>query len=84
MLHPTTLDYILPASFSSLTKDMDSNTIVLPRSIGSIFVPQGLKRQVGDILRTFTELISSDKRGYISNITVIAVDSEDSTAFFQM
>ena len=84
MLHPTTLDYILPASFSSLTKDMNSNTIVLPRSIGSIFVPQGLKKQVGDILRTFTELTSSDKRGYVSNITVIAVDSEDSTAFFQM
>ena len=63
---------------------MDSDTMVLPRSIGSIFVPRDLKRQGGDMLRAFTELIKSDKRGYISNITVIAVDSEDSTNFFQM
>ena len=44
VLHPTTLDSILQASFSSLLKGMDSDTIVLPRSIGSIFVPRDLKR----------------------------------------
>lgn len=84
VLHPTTLDSILQASFSSLPKGMDSETMVLPRSIGSIFVPRDLKRQGGDMLRAFTELIKSDKRGYTSNITVTAVDSEDSTTFFQM
>lgn len=84
VLHPTTLDSILQASFSSLPKGMDSDTMVLPRSIGSIFVPRDLKRQGGDVLRAFTELRESDKRGYTSNITVTAVDSEDSTTFFQM
>lgn len=84
MLHPTTLNSILQASFSSLPNDIDSDTIVRPRSIGSIFVPHDPKRQGGDRLRAFTELIKSDKRGYTSNITVIAVDLEDSTNFLQM
>lgn len=84
VLHPTTLDSVMQASFSSLPKDMDSDTMVLPRSIGSIFVPRDLKRQGGDMLRAFTELVKSDKRGYTSNIMVTAVDSENSTTFFQM
>ena len=76
------LDSILQASFSSLPNNMDRDIMVLSRFIGSISVPWDFKRRGGDMLRAFTELTKSDKRGYTSNIMVIAVDSEDSTNFF--
>ena len=82
VLHPMPLDSILQASFSSLPNNMDRDIMVLSRSIGSISVPWDFKRRGGDMLRAFTELTKSDKRGYTSNIMVIAVDSEDSTNFF--
>lgn len=84
VLHPTTLDSILQASFSSLPKNMDKDSMVLPRSIRSLFVPQNLKRQGGDKLRAFSELIKSDKRGYTSNIMVVNDNSEQSPSFLQM
>lgn len=77
LLHPTTLDSVLQSSFSSLPNDMDKETMVLPRSIGSLSVPKTLRRQGGSELRAFTELIKSDKHGHTSNIVITGVDDPE-------
>jgi NADPH:quinone reductase-like Zn-dependent oxidoreductase/SAM-dependent methyltransferase len=84
VLHPTTLDSVLQASFSSLPKEMDKDTMVLPRSIRSLTVPRSLKRQGGDKLRAFSELVQVDKHGYTSNISIAAAipDPEDGNSTF--
>ncbi|KAJ4296095.1 hypothetical protein N0V88_004797 [Collariella sp. IMI 366227] len=73
ILHPTTLDSILQASFSSLPKDMDKDSMVLPRSIRSLTVPRSFKRGGGDRLQAFSELVRVEKRGYTSDIAVVSV-----------
>jgi acyl transferase domain-containing protein/NADPH:quinone reductase-like Zn-dependent oxidoreductase len=84
VLHPTTLDSVLQASFSSLPDEMDKDSMVLPRSIQSLTVPRSFKRQGGDKLRAFSELVKVDKRGYTSDIFIAAAlpDSEDSNSSF--
>ncbi|KAK7959439.1 Compactin diketide synthase [Apiospora aurea] len=83
VLHPTTLDSVLQASFSSLPAEMDKDVMVLPRFIRSLVVPKSLKRQGGDRLQAFSELVKADKRGYTSNIAIAAAtpepEEEDST-----
>lgn len=76
VLHPTTLDSVLQASFSSLPKEMDKDVMVLPRFIRSLTVPKSLKRQGGDKLQAFSELVKADKRGYTSNIAIAAATPE--------
>lgn len=85
VLHPTTLDSILQASYSSLPDNVGDDAMVLPRSIRSLNVPKTLKRQGGEKLRAFTELVKADKRGYTSNITIVSEDaSPEDTSFFEL
>lgn len=77
VLHPTTLDSVLQASFSSLPRDMDTDTMVLPRFIRSLSIPRHFKRHGGDQLQAFSQLVKADKRGYTSTISVVGVDNED-------
>jgi acyl transferase domain-containing protein len=76
VLHPTTLDSVLQASFSSLPQEMDKNIMVLPRFIRSLTVPKSFKRQGGDKLQAFSELVKVDKRGYTFNIAIAAATQE--------
>lgn len=84
VLHPTTLDSVLQASFSSLPKEMDKDVMVLPRFIQSLSVPRALKRQGGDKLQAFSELVKADKRGYTSDIAIAAAvpEPEDTSSKF--
>ncbi|KAK8079180.1 hypothetical protein PG994_002987 [Apiospora phragmitis] len=90
VLHPTTLDSVLQASFSSLPAEMDKDVMVLPRFIRSLIVPRSFKRNGGDKLQAFSELVKTDKRGYTSNIAIVAatpeVEDEESTfaSFLQL
>jgi len=87
VVHPTTLDSIFQATYSSLPENAGKDSMVLPRSIRTLFVPQTLKRQGGDKLGVFTELVKANKRGCTSNIAVVnqgGDDSEQSPSFFQM
>jgi acyl transferase domain-containing protein/NADPH:quinone reductase-like Zn-dependent oxidoreductase/ubiquinone/menaquinone biosynthesis C-methylase UbiE len=84
VLHPTTLDSILQASFSSLPGDMDKNTMVLPRSIRSLTVPRNLGRRGGDRLRAFSELVKASRRGYSSDIAVTFAAADEGSVFLQM
>lgn len=82
LLHPTTLDSIMQASSPILPPGVDKDAMVLPRSIGHISLPRGLNRRPGERLRAFTEIASSDARGYSTNI--IVTGSQDSSSFFEM
>ncbi|KAJ5338978.1 hypothetical protein N7452_005706 [Penicillium brevicompactum] len=84
VLHPTTLDSILQASFGSLPKDMDKDTMVLPRFIRSLSVPKDFRRQGGEKLRAFSEMVKADKKGVTSSLSVVAANAEPSTGFLQM
>ncbi|KAK4034298.1 hypothetical protein C8A01DRAFT_49278 [Parachaetomium inaequale] len=74
VLHPTTLDSILQASFSSLPKNMDKKTMVLPQFIGSLTVPRSFKRRGGDRLRAYSELTKADNRGCRFDMLVAAAE----------
>ncbi|KAJ9316634.1 hypothetical protein DTO271D3_3141 [Paecilomyces variotii] len=88
VLHPTTLDSIFQTTYSSLPKDQTAGSMVLPRSIRTMFVPVNLGRNGGDKLQSFTELISLDKRGIVSNVKVVndkeGDDANESDSVFEM
>lgn len=78
VIHPTTLDNIIQAAFVAFPKDLTKGVMVLPRSIGSLYVPCDLNRQAGSRLRAFAQFIKSGRRGLASSITVSSVDSHES------
>ena len=85
VIHPTTLDTIVQATFGGLPKESIQGFMVLPRSIGSMFVPCDLKRQAGSRLKAFTNFRKSSRRGLASDIAVASVDSDGlSSSFLHM
>ncbi|MDI1488099.1 MAG: putative PKS/NRPS-like protein biosynthetic cluster [Ramalina farinacea] len=85
VIHPTTLDTIVQATFGGLPKESIQGVMVLPRSIGSMFVPCDLKRQAGNRLKAFTNFRRSSRRGLVSDIAVASVeDDESSSSFLRM
>ncbi len=84
-LHPTTLDSIFQATYSSLPKDRIQESMFLPRSIRSMFVPQHFSRRPGDKLHAFTQVARINRRGYGSDIAVTSQGSDDGQyPFFQI
>lgn len=79
-LHPTTLDSILQASFSTLCGKLGTNSMALPRYISSISIPRNFSRDGGDRLRAFTKLVKSEKQGHTSDVTIVTTDSEQPSA----
>lgn len=76
VIHPTTLDTIVQATFGGLQKESTSGVMILPRSIDSMFVPSDLKRQAGSRLKAFTKFRNSSRRGLASDIAVASVESD--------
>ncbi|KAH8900475.1 hypothetical protein GQ53DRAFT_862683 [Thozetella sp. PMI_491] len=85
VLHPTTLDSMLQATYGTLPKNRARDAIFLPRSIRTMFIPRHFSRRDGDKLRAFTELVQTTRRGYASDIAVLHYDEKpDSSEFFQI
>ncbi|KFY24016.1 hypothetical protein V491_02322 [Pseudogymnoascus sp. VKM F-3775] len=85
VLHPTTLDSIFQAAYSNLSEETSQSFIVVPRSIRTIFVPRYFERQSDAKYQAFTELLSLNRRGFKSNISVICGSDQDSSpSLFQM
>ncbi|KAH7376169.1 hypothetical protein B0T11DRAFT_314546 [Plectosphaerella cucumerina] len=77
VLHPATLDSIIQAAYVDVAQlQQDSGTMMLPRSIRSMFVPRSLKRQAGDKLQALTHLVKSDKHGSTTDISVLNADED--------
>ncbi|KAI0877521.1 hypothetical protein GGS24DRAFT_497862 [Hypoxylon argillaceum] len=70
VIHPTTLDTIIQAMFSTVPSSISQKNMLLPRSIGRMFIPSDLNSQAGSQLRVFTELLKSNKRSIVSNVVV--------------
>lgn len=73
VIHPTTLDTIVQALFGGVPRELSQNYMLLPRSIGRMYIPLDLNRQAGSRLQVFTELLKSNKRGVISSAIVSSV-----------
>ena len=82
VLHPTTLDSIFQAAYSTLSPETRKDSMFLPRSINSISISRELGRKSGNRLQVFTELMSSVKTGITSNISVVGRENKD--PLFQM
>ncbi|KAI1502213.1 hypothetical protein F5X99DRAFT_427602 [Biscogniauxia marginata] len=76
IIHPTTLDTVIQATFGGLPKELSQGSMFLPRSIGNLFIPSDLKRQAGSKLKILTELRKSGRRGFWANIAVSSVDGD--------
>lgn len=77
VIHPTTLDTIIQATFGGLSEEIIQGSMVLPRSIGSMFVPVGLNKQAGSLLKAFTESSKPGRRGVASNVVVANVSANE-------
>ena len=82
VIHPTTLDTIIQATFGGLPKKLIQGSMVLPRSIGNMFVPCDLERQAGSRLKAFTDFRKSSRRGFASNIAVSSVNGDGLSSSF--
>ncbi|KAH7143722.1 hypothetical protein EDB81DRAFT_935118 [Dactylonectria macrodidyma] len=85
VLHPTTLDSIIQATYAGVSSDALQGCMVVPRAIRNMFVPKNLNRQSGEKLQAFAELLKSDRRGCTSTISVVNQGSEgDASACLQI
>ena len=75
VIHPTTLETTIQAAFGVLPDELIRSSMILPRSIGTMFVPCDLKSQTSRKLKAFTDLRKISRRGFASN--VIVSDSND-------
>lgn len=75
VLHPTTLDSIIQATYSGLPEETRKNSMVIPRSIDDMYVPQSLNRSPGERIEVFSRLMKSAKSGASSTLT--ALNSEE-------
>jgi len=78
VLHPTTLDSIFQAAYSNLSQEIGQSSMVVPRSIRTISVPRDLERRSDAKYQAFTELLNLNRKGFVSNITVVCGDNQDS------
>ncbi|KAI1372099.1 polyketide synthase [Hypoxylon crocopeplum] len=84
VIHPTTLDSIIVAAYSSLPKKLRQNSLVVPRSIRSMSVRSSLNNQPGEKLLALTECLKSDGRGFTSSIAILNGEGGDLTPVVDM
>ncbi|KAK9774990.1 hypothetical protein SCAR479_08264 [Seiridium cardinale] len=70
VIHPTTLDSIIQATYGVVSAESRKGFMVIPRSIKTMFISPDLGRHSGDQLRAYTELLSSTRKGYQSDTNV--------------
>jgi acyl transferase domain-containing protein/NADPH:quinone reductase-like Zn-dependent oxidoreductase len=70
VIHPTTLECIIQATYANLSPDTGKTSMVLPRSLQDAFVPRSLNRGGRERLAVFSELRSAQRRGFTSDIFV--------------
>lgn len=71
IVHPTTLDCIVQATYHALPAGTSKESIVLPRSVSSMFIPCHMNKRAGEKLQVLTELSESQRKGFTS-IAVVA------------
>ena len=82
VIHPTTLDTIIQATFGGYPDEFMQGFMVLPRSIGNMFVPYDLERKAGKRLKVFTDFRKSSRRILASNIAASSIDGDGSSSSF--
>lgn len=84
VLHPTTLDSTIQATYVGVSGDALQGCMIVPRSIRSMFIPKDLNRKSGEKLQAFAELLKSDRRGCTSIISVANQGGEKASSCLQM
>ncbi|QKX62349.1 uncharacterized protein TRUGW13939_09508, partial [Talaromyces rugulosus] len=70
LVHPTTLDCIIQSTYISLPDSSDQGSMVLPRSIQSVFISSQILGKTGDKLQVLSELQKVQKKGFTSEVGV--------------
>lgn len=88
VMHPTTLDSIFQTCYFSLPPDAREGGMPVPRSIGTMYVPGKLGRHDSHKLRSYVELLKTNRRGATFNGNVFpdadVNEEEPGSAPFQM
>ncbi|KAK4214346.1 hypothetical protein QBC37DRAFT_421440 [Rhypophila decipiens] len=76
IIHPTTLDTIIQAMFAGVPEDMSDKYMLLPRGIGTMFIPShllgGRNLQAGTEFDVYTEVVKvAAGKGFESNVAVV-------------
>ena len=71
VIHPTTLDCIIQATYTNLPPGTGQVSMVLPRSIQGMFLSRFLNRQAGERLTVFSDLRKAHRKGFTSNVSVV-------------
>ncbi len=75
VIHPTTLDCIVQATYTNLSPGTGRAFIVLPRSIRGMFVHRSLNRQAGEGFTIFSDLRNAHPKGFTSDVSVTNIDA---------
>ena len=85
IIHPTTLDSFVQATYAGYPSKFMQGFMVLPRYIGSMFVPYDLERKAGSRLKVFTDFRRSSRRILASNIAGSSIEGDGlSSSFLRM
>ena len=82
VIHPTTLDTIIQAAYGGFPNKLIQGFMLLPRSIGNMFVPCDLKRQAGSRLKAFTHFRKASRRLFASNVAVSNISDDGFASSF--
>ncbi|KAJ3560035.1 hypothetical protein NPX13_g9448 [Xylaria arbuscula] len=69
IIHPTTLDCIVQATYAALSDELTKTSIVLPRSVHGLFVPSSLQGRHVEELVVSTNLKQAQQSGVSSEVT---------------
>ncbi|KAK2039669.1 hypothetical protein LZ31DRAFT_605906 [Colletotrichum somersetense] len=75
VVHPTTLDSVIVTACGSDPERKGGPSMMLPRSIGRMFIGSNMPRGAGDRLRYFGAVTKSDRRGFWIGADVSHKDS---------
>ncbi|KUI53120.1 Lovastatin diketide synthase LovF [Cytospora mali] len=78
VLHPTTLDSLIQATFVSIPDATRQHAMAVPRSIRHLYVPRSLRREAGETITAFVDLERADRRGAM--VSAVAVNGEGNDA----
>ncbi|VUC25637.1 unnamed protein product [Clonostachys rosea] len=77
VMHPTTLDSVVVASYNVMDPKETPNSTIVPRGIRSMYMSKNTARFGTQTFQAFTQLLKQNKRGFETSVIIRANDSAE-------
>lgn len=75
IIHPTTLDSIIVASYSVMDPGATPNSTIVPRGVRNMYIAKDIERVGSSALQAFSSLDKQNKRGFEASVIIRSTES---------